>query len=198
MGLKTTVIINEVNNLNDARYCAGMGVDYLGFLLEENHPNYISKEKFDEITSWVSGPEIIGEFSNYSLNEIISTLTKYSIKVVQVKDYQIVNDLFYNEYSVILEIESTQFSEKFFQKYKGKVNYFLLVGKNDPEVLHRAGEYAARYPIILGGNFYKEYLYEINRFPFNGIALKGGTEIIPGYGDFNELADILELLEMED
>jgi len=31
-----------------------------------------------------------------------------------------------------------------------------------------------------------------------GIALKGGEEITPGYKDFDELADILEKLELED
>ena len=60
MGLKTLVKVSEVNNLSDARYCAGMGVEMIGFSLDENHPKFIeayvihledpdNKEKFDKM-----------------------------------------------------------------------------------------------------------------------------------------------------
>ena len=48
MALKTSVIINEVINLSDARYCAGMGVDYIGFRIDENHDKYVDLENFNE------------------------------------------------------------------------------------------------------------------------------------------------------
>ena len=136
--------------------------------------------------------QLIGEFTKYSLNEIIITSTKYSVKTIQIKDYQLVNELSGNGYSVILEIGISLLSEEFLQKYNGKVTYFLLTGTTDPVVLQKAGEFAAKYPIVLGENFSKEFPDKIDRFPFKGIALKGGVEIKPGYGSFNELADILE------
>lgn len=37
MALKTFVKISGVNNLSDARYCAGMGVNQLGFNIEDKH-----------------------------------------------------------------------------------------------------------------------------------------------------------------
>ena len=42
--LKTQVKVSSITNLSDARYCAGMGVDLLGFPIQE-----ISLEKFTEI-----------------------------------------------------------------------------------------------------------------------------------------------------
>ena len=82
MGLRTTVIVNEINNLSDARYCAGMGVDYLGFSLESTDPGYVDPERFKEITSWVSGPEYLGEFKNSSPEIIKEVSSVYSIKSI--------------------------------------------------------------------------------------------------------------------
>ena len=48
MALKTFVKISGVNNLSDARYCAGMGVNQLGFNIEDKHPNYTDPQSFKE------------------------------------------------------------------------------------------------------------------------------------------------------
>jgi phosphoribosylanthranilate isomerase len=52
MALKTLVKASEVNNLSDARYCAGMGVEMLGFCLDENHPKFIELARLREISVW--------------------------------------------------------------------------------------------------------------------------------------------------
>ena len=44
MGLRTSVIVNGVNNLSDARYCAGMGVDVIGFNLKLDDPNRVQPQ----------------------------------------------------------------------------------------------------------------------------------------------------------
>ena len=62
MALKTFVKISAINNLSDARYCAGMGVDMLGFALEPTNPDSISPEKYTEIIGWLSGVKFVGEF----------------------------------------------------------------------------------------------------------------------------------------
>ena len=41
--LKTLIKVSNINNLSDARYCAGMGVEMLGFSMDE-----LSIEKFKE------------------------------------------------------------------------------------------------------------------------------------------------------
>ena len=61
MSLKTIVKISNVTNLSDARYCAGMGVDMLGFSMDADSPNYIDPKKFGEIRGWVAGVQIVGE-----------------------------------------------------------------------------------------------------------------------------------------
>ena len=61
MALKTLVKISNVTNLSDARYCAGMGVDMLGFSMDADSPDYIEPKKFAEIRGWVAGVQIVGE-----------------------------------------------------------------------------------------------------------------------------------------
>lgn len=60
MALKTFVKISTVNNLSDARYCAGMYVNLMGFNLEEGNKDYMAPEKYQELTDWLSGLEYVG------------------------------------------------------------------------------------------------------------------------------------------
>ena len=55
MALSTFVKIDGVTNLSDARYCAGMYVDVLGFNLEESSQKFLNPTQYEEITGWVSG-----------------------------------------------------------------------------------------------------------------------------------------------
>ena len=70
--LKTQVKVSSITNLSDARYCAGMGVDLLGFAIQE-----ISLEKFTEIRNWLAGVEIVGEFSTHDAEEIKAKVAEY-------------------------------------------------------------------------------------------------------------------------
>ena len=44
MSLKYFVHVSSISNLSDARYCSGMMVDSLGYNLDENSNNILSKE----------------------------------------------------------------------------------------------------------------------------------------------------------
>ena len=44
--LKTLVKVGEINNLSDARYSAGMGVELLGFALKHPERKVITKEEY--------------------------------------------------------------------------------------------------------------------------------------------------------
>lgn len=61
MALKLSVKIGDVTNLSDARYAAGMGVDYIGFNINPDSEHFVTSDKVAEIINWVSGVGIIGE-----------------------------------------------------------------------------------------------------------------------------------------
>jgi len=50
--LKTKVKVSKITNLSEARYCAGMGVDYLSFPTSS-----VDLKSYQEITGWVAGPK---------------------------------------------------------------------------------------------------------------------------------------------
>ena len=58
---------------------------------------------------------------------------------------------------------------------------------------------AEKFPVILADGFHADDVVEIvEDMPIYGISLNGGTEIKAGLRDFDQMADILEALEIED
>ena len=64
--LKTRVILTDVTNLSDARYAVGMGVEYIGFNLDPQHPNYVTANEAKAISSWLAGARIVVETGHNS------------------------------------------------------------------------------------------------------------------------------------
>src|SRR5690349_969235 len=69
MALKTLVKVGKISNLSDARYCAGMNVDLLGFRVVTGQDHYVSPELFKEIRGWFTGPAIVAEAYGIQKNE---------------------------------------------------------------------------------------------------------------------------------
>ena len=70
MSLVTKVKAANITNLSDARYCAGMGVDWIGFPLSQVNPTV-----FSEITGWLSGPQWVVEFQTHFAASLASAQT---------------------------------------------------------------------------------------------------------------------------
>ena len=50
------VYVSRITNLSDARYCAGMGAELLGYVIDPSHPDYVSPENYQQMVGWISGP----------------------------------------------------------------------------------------------------------------------------------------------
>jgi phosphoribosylanthranilate isomerase len=205
MALKTLVKASEVNNLSDARYCAGMGVEMLGFCLDENHPKFIELARLREISVWVSGVKTVGEFAGdnvLNINYLSEQLNldfiqlNHIIKPEQIKELKkpVILKLNFNpEHIDALSVE--------LKKYASLVEFFLLESEQIDSV---AGlepilkEWCSQYKIILGFGIQKEMieaiLSKINPF---GLEVIGGHEIKPGLKNFEELSEVLEALEVD-
>jgi phosphoribosylanthranilate isomerase len=70
MSLALPVLVRGINNLSDARYCAGMGAHGLVFTLDPNLPNAVDAATARELAGWVAGVDIIGEFGYVAGAEI--------------------------------------------------------------------------------------------------------------------------------
>jgi phosphoribosylanthranilate isomerase len=207
MALKTLVKISGINNLTDARYCAGMGVDLLGFNIDQNSTDFIGFQKIEDIIQWLSGVQLVGEIGQQNLQSV----SEYGFDFLEISNFHLLdetgNDTIAN--NIILKITLNQHSfithyvGEIFEKYHHKVAYFLLeneeghslvIDKTTQEMLKT---WCQKYAILLGFGITKDNVMALlNELQPKGIALQGGNEISPGLKDMDSLAEILEILEI--
>jgi phosphoribosylanthranilate isomerase len=206
--LSRTVKISNVTNLSDARYCAGMGVEMLGFSIDEDSPNYISPKKFEEICSWLAGVQLVAETSQSDPELLLKSLANYPVHYVQVESPGLLTYL-QSELTLplILRVSVDTYDSNdivsIFSRYGDSVAFFLLESDAETaltqEWIQVLSGPAKGYPTLIG--FGLEDETTVNRltetFPEIGIALRGSEEIRPGYKDFGSMMDILEALEEE-
>ena len=209
MALKTTVLVNGINNLSDARYCAGMGADMMGFNLDNHTPNHLTEEAFKEITGWVAGIQLVGEFDEAAAAEINEKAFNLNLDYIQLNKTYLLDEIRKIEKPVIQKVyvnKDTIESElaEMLDLYKDDVAYFLVYSNDfaiiDDTNIRFLTDLANGYKIIVGFGIEKEnlenVLIQINPA---GLGLQGSDEIKPGLKTYDELEEIFEALEeMED
>lgn len=211
MALKTLVKISNVTNLSDARYCAGMGVDMLGFSMDADFPEYVEPKKFAEIRSWVAGVQIVGETTVTDPEVIEQLLETYQPDLLQVDEAALLPYLSTlvkpeSELRFILRADLSQLTldqlETLIQTSASGAEYILLESNGsihlDGDLKITLQRLSARYPVLLGTGVSVANVHELlSELPVRGIALSGGDEEQPGNKEFGELMDILEAIEEE-
>lgn len=193
MALKTFVKISEVTNLSDARYCAGMAVQQLGFVVDPNHASYTDPRTFQELADWVSGVAFVAEISdcNEPIKELISP---YAVDAVQITRHAQIQEALGLGFPVIFEANQLIEAIDAWQESGKKLDYILLdaAGLSLEEVAVHSHE----MPLVISNAFEgDEVLAWVENTSIKGIAMRGGSEIRPGYKNFDALADVLESLE---
>ncbi|MDN3670873.1 phosphoribosylanthranilate isomerase [Echinicola jeungdonensis] len=208
MALKTFVKISTVNNLSDARYCAGMYVNLMGFNLEKENKDYMPPQKFKELTEWLSGLEYVAEFEASHPENILNILKEYEgVDYIQTPEEVHLQMLVNSSYKLIWKnlvksVEDLQYLLTKAPSLKENDVILLIESENlklDRETTQIIQEIADKCDVLLGFGLEADQIEEtLESTSVKGIALKGGDEIKPGYKDFDELADILEALEEAD
>ncbi len=206
MALKTLVKISNVTNLSDARYCAGMGVDMLGFSMDADAPDYVDPQKFAGIRSWVAGVQIVGETRSTDPDQIEQLLETYQPDALQVDEAALLPYLHTFGKPLLLRIDLAQVTlnqlETLIQISAAGADYLLLETDApvhlDADLKATLSRVAARFPVLLGSGITTDTIHELlAELPLHGVALRGGNEERPGNKEFGELMDILETLEVE-
>ena len=203
MSLKTEVKVGNISNLSDARYCAGMGVQYLGFSMDRNTEHYIDQKTLKTIKEWIVGPKIVGEFSD--LDPLINNSTLLDdLDFIEIAEPVLIDIYTKVNLPLILKMdiasfESIQELEEIMTRTKDRV-VFILLEKSKGCLIQDVDivSLASQYKIMIGFGIDKHSIHSwINGTDIFGISLKGGTEIKPGFKDYDELADILEEIEVD-
>jgi len=205
MNLKTLVAVTDINNLSDARYCASMGVDILGFCLNEESAAYMQPTAVKEIAGWVSGVKIAGEFAKEPIELINELIESCGLHLVILAGTYLLDDISRITVPVIQKItvnKDTDESEliSFFELYENQVRYFLITSNDfmaiDDTNTPFLADLALQFPLLLSFGVDKSNILAVlESINPAGIALKGGQEIKPGLKSFDELEEILEVLE---
>ncbi len=206
--LKTFVKISNVTNLSDARYCAGMGVDMLGFSVDEASPYYILPKKYADMRGWVAGVQLVAESAESDPQKLLSTLADYDFDALQVENPDL---LLYLKSELakplLLRVDVDHYEadelDALMSRYASEVEYFLLESAANMPLTANWQDYldtlSRSYPILLG--FGLEVPAEVpelvDGLAIQGVALRGSEEIRPGYKDFGALMAVLEALEDE-
>lgn len=205
MQLKTFVKVGNITNLSDARYCAGMGVDVLGFNMNTTDEDAVNATSFKEISGWLAGTKFAGEFTNASVTDIKEKVTALELDFVQVNDFELANELG-QDHDVIFAVDIShehelELLENQLPQLNSGVRYVLLSSEN----MEFYAQIDALLPVLSGhSDILKGYdltssnvLGTLDHTTISGIALSGSHEIRPGFKDYDELADILEVLDTD-
>jgi phosphoribosylanthranilate isomerase len=192
MSLKTKVKAGNITNLSDARYCAGMGVDWLSFPANEVNP-----VTFKEITDWVTGPQFVLEADALESSALLSA---YSVSMIQLSPSQLnwVNTIPGKEWIVSIHLSE-------WEKYKAKLISLkaeislLIVTLDDPQNQQALlASIHNHFKVLIEFNNTAHSLTEILALPADGINISGSNELKPGLKDFEALSSVLEELEVLD
>jgi phosphoribosylanthranilate isomerase len=190
MPLRTLVKVGCITNLSDARYCAGMGVDLLGFRVVEGDDDYISPKSFQEIRGWVSGPQIVAEVYGIKTIEELALITEqYKPDYLEVS----ASELFTIGAAITLPFILHLPSGESMPVTSIEPAYILIDDQAD-----HLEKVVPDFDVLIQVTSVEGVRKVIDKTGIAGVALNGGTELRPGLKSFDELREILEYLEADD
>lgn len=197
MALKTMVKVGEISNLSDARYCAGMNVDMLGFRVVEGQPHYVSPELFKEIRGWFSGPAIVAEvYGIQKGGDLQAIVQNYLPDFIELGLQDLLK--IHSPYSTFLlstTYEEVLANEAAIAPFRVQISKIIVPASTD---LKAVEELARSYKVILRLDAETSIDTVLTNSSIKGIALQGTPEEKPGLKNYDQLAEILEKLEVED
>lgn len=189
MALKTLVKVGSVTNLSDARYCAGMGVELLGFRAVEGQENFVAPKQFQEIRGWIAGPQIVAEIYGIQTAEDLTTiLENYRPDYLELglRELQIIGGILSLPFILSLQNGAELPPSAL------KPAYILT-----PPTATHLERLLPDHDVLIATENMDQVTHAIAGTGITGIALNGSHEIKPGLKDFDTLAQILESLETD-
>ena len=193
------LLIRGINNLSDARYCAGMGADKLTFVLDPALPNHLDAKTVKELAGWIAGVELIGEFDQLSAPAINALAAECALDAVLLRSFRTPEALAEIAPPVYLELTPAGLAAGPEILPSTPVGFVVELPADAPaEAAEALTALATRRPLWLGPGLHPERAREwATRLPLAGLSLPSGHEVKPGLRDFDQLEAVFEALEME-
>ncbi len=189
MPLKMIVKVGKITNLSDARYCAGMNVDLLGFITVQTQENYLPPTAYQDIRGWLSGPQMVAEIYGLpnaaALNDI---LEEYKPDYLELSKQEL--PLVGQDVPLLLRWEASLDHEQL-----KKLNLYGLIVS--PEQVNQVPADMGDVKLLVETEALDQVLNKLHDQVVDGIVLNGTSEESPGLKDYDHLSSILESLEVE-
>jgi len=210
--LKTRLKISSVNNLTEARYFSAMGVEWMGFDFNPESPRYVDVETAKEISGWLAGPRFLGEFGSHPV-ELVNEVSRHlGFEIVQTDIDLDLNHLDPKISSLIHKVpisanvqetalehfleERTRWTSQFLLDFSSSVQW-QTVKENKVLSVAFLKDLLEEYDVLIKFDFTKENVLEIvETLQPLGIDLSGSNELQTGMQAFDEVGEMLELLEI--
>jgi phosphoribosylanthranilate isomerase len=193
MALKTLVKVGQISNLSDARYCAGMSVDMLGFGVVEGTNYFVSPTLFKELRGWFTGPSIVAEaYGVQSTEDLPAIIQNYMPDFIEVS----LDDLLKihspsTSFILSTTCEELTTREPEIAPYRSQIAYLILPANTSKALLD---DVVQNYRVMLAADE-SSTAESLLQSKVKGIVLKGNQEEKPGLKNYDQLAAILEALE---
>lgn len=190
-----------ITELEDARYLAGAGADYLGFVQHEDSPRYAPPSLAREIIEWVHGPKPVGVFVNDGAAEINAAIDEAGFELAQLHGQEPPHVVEQVDCPVIKAIHvrndaAPEQLRTLFERYEDTADYFLLDthnssvwgGTGESFNWRLARELSSDYPIFLAGGIDADNVQRAAETmrPF-AIDLSSSLEDHPGEKNFAKI-----------
>lgn len=192
---KTVLYVSRITNLSDARYCAGMGVDMLGYVVDPAHDDYVSPEQYQEMVGWISGPGRVIEITAPALDlaKIVSSYVPDAIHI----PLDLIHQYALPDMPLMIAIpfHNWQIGLARIQQLKHHISHVIITGfiDNDPPVAFMP---MPEKKLLLSLESASGPLVTLlKKTNSDGFALRGSRELAPGLKDYEHLARVLEELE---
>ncbi len=199
MSLKYFVKVGNVNNLSDARYCSAMGVNQLGFKLNDFDNNSSIIDNIKEIIGWINGVDTVGEFDNNNVEFINSIIKIELFDFIQLNHKISINDVNIDPKRIIISINHIdEFNEFFIDNFIKKFSEisYLIIENVELLTSNQLYKFSNNFKILINPtfNFIKNEDL-INKYSLLGFNLFGSDEIKAGFKDYNSISDTLNLIQ---
>ncbi|HEY8511956.1 MAG TPA: hypothetical protein VIL31_08355 [Cyclobacteriaceae bacterium] len=192
MMLKTRVKVGNISNLSDARYCAGMGVDMLGYAVIPGQEGYVPEALYQDMRGWISGPatvaELYGITPDLDLNKVLEGYMPDFVEVLA-SDLHLLDSLKVPD--LIVAVRSVQDIDTL-RNAQQRISY-VIVGHENIDLIMKL---RPDYDVLLAVDPTKEVSPILEQWDLNGIVLRGTAEERPGFKDYDSIARVLEELEV--
>ena len=190
MPLRSLVKVSHLSNLSDARYCAGMGVEMLGFHVIPGSDRYMAPSVFQEIRGWIAGPRIVAELHGVESGDEIDTAIKtYAPDALELslEEYQR-----FESFLTLPCIITVSDPAQLRQISGSRVSHVVV-----PEHVDCTSLSDAAHAALAKVTSVERLKEQLAQGCFQGFVLEGPSGIRPGVTNYDKLGALLESLEEE-